>query len=172
MAPQSQKQDWPSYAQKVAALNSGVTPVYTSADGYAKIVRAIVTRCLNGAVPDYRVLDVGDAVVPDFVRRDVGLDWQTSFRVANPRNAPDPADTSRPLPSGVGTPATWNSAVEAKLRKYERGEGFAAPIITNVDGNKPSSSWDDVGKRIMTAIPVAAMPNTHQIGISVRQVAA
>ena len=172
VAPQAFKQDWPSYATKVAALNAGVTPIYTTADGYAKIVRAIVSRCLNGTTPDYRVLDTGDAYVPDYIRRAASINWQTSFRVANIRNAADPADTSRPLPSGVGTPSVWNSSVEQMLRKFERGEGFPAPIITDVDNNKPSSSYDDAGKRIMSAIPAKVMPNTHQIGISVRQIAA
>jgi phage tail sheath gpL-like len=168
IAPQSQKADWPSYATNVAALNTGVSPVYTSSDGYAKVVRSIQTRSLNGASPDYRVLDTSDAYVPDFIRADLSLDWSTSFRVANPRNADDAADGKPPV-AGVGTPSTWNARVEGKLRRYERGEGFPAPIIINVDNNKPASAYDAIGKRIMTAVPVVPAPNTHQVGISIRQ---
>jgi hypothetical protein len=71
--------------------------------------------------------------------------------------------------AGVGTPSTWNARVEGKLRRYERGEGFPAPIIINVDNNKPASAYDAIGKRIMTAVPVVPAPNTHQVGISIRQ---
>lgn len=172
VAPQSQKLDWAQHTTLIAALNNSVTPVYTSPDGYAKICRSIQTRSLNGATPDYRVLDTSDAYVPDFVRRDLSLDWSTSWRVANPRNTDNPAPDQKAAASGVGTPDTWNARVEGKLRKYERGEGFPNPIITNVDGNKPQSGWDPNGKRIMTAVTVAPMPNTHQVGISVRGVAA
>lgn len=168
VAPQSQKADWASYATQVAALNLGSTPVYTSTDGYAKIVRSIQTRCLNGSNPDYRVLDTGDAIVPDFIRRDLSLEWTTNFKPSNPRNADDSVD-GKPAPAGVGTPSVWNARVEGKLRRYERGEGFPAPIIINVDANKPSSAYDTIGKRIMTAVPCVPAPSTHQVGISVRQ---
>lgn len=170
VAPQSQKLDWPSHATLVAALNNSLTPVYTSPDGYAKICRSIQTRSLNGSTPDYRVLDTSDAIVPDFVRRAIALAWTSVYKLANPRVSDDPPANQKDAASGVATPTRWSNFVEGILRGFERGEGFPAPIIINVDALKPSSGYDKVGKRIMSAIPVQPAPNNHQVGISVRGV--
>jgi phage tail sheath gpL-like len=168
IAPQSQKLDWPSHATLVAALNNSVTPVYTSPDGYARICRSIQTRSLNGSTPDYRVLDTSDAIVPDFVRKDLSLYWTTSYKPANPRVSDDPPAGQKDAASGVATPTRWNNIVEGRLRKMERGEGFPAGIIIQVDQNKPTSGYDPAGKRIMTAAPCVPAPGNHQVGISVR----
>lgn len=170
VAPQSQKLDWASHATLVTALNNSVTPVYTSPDGYAKICRSIQTRSLLGSTPDYRVLDTSDAYVPDFVRKSVSVAWVTGYKISNPRVADDPPAGQRDPASGVATPTRWSNFVEGMLRSFERGDGFPAPIIINVDQLKPNSGYDNVGRRIMSAIPVQAAPNNHQVGISVRQV--
>ena len=169
VAPQSQRADWPSHATLLSALNNSITPIYTSLDGYAKVCRSIQTRSLNGSTPDYRVYDSSDATTPDFVRRDLSLKWATVFRPSNPRVSDNPSDITKAPPSGVATPYTWNNYVTSQLRGYERGDGFPNAIIIAVDQNLPSSAYDPVGKRIMTAVPVVAAPNQHQIGISVRQ---
>lgn len=70
---QREQADWPSVATQTSALDNGVTPVTTTPDGTATIVRSITTYCLNGSNPDYRTLDTYQAVVPDYVRKDIGL---------------------------------------------------------------------------------------------------
>lgn len=180
VAPQSQAADRPSNSVLQSAINNGITAIYTDATGASALVcRSVTTHTLSGSTPDYRTLDSSDAVVPDFVRKDIGLHWKTVFKPNNPRNADDPPGDSKPAIAGVATPSLWNADVEAKLRRYEKGilasgssptAQTVAPIIIDVDNNKPSSYWDPVAKRIMSIIPVVPAPNTHQIGCSVRQV--
>ena len=180
VAPHSQPADRPDNSVLQTAINNGLTAIKTSENGSdALICRSVTTHTLFGSTPDYRTLDTSDAYVPDFVRRDLGLYWYTVFKPANPRNADNPPADQKAALSGVATPDLWNSHVEAKLRNYEKGilaSGSAptaatvAPIIINVDFNKPSSGYDPIAKRIMSAVPVEPAPNNHQIGVSVRQV--
>lgn len=179
-APHSQVADRPSNPVLQSAVNNGITAIYTDATGTeARICRSVTTHTLNGATPDYRTLDTSDAYVPDFVRRDIGLHWATVFKPANPRNADDPPPDAKPRPSGVATPSLWNAEIEAKLRRYEKGNlssssspnaSTVPPIIIDVDSNKPTSGYDPVAKRIMSIVPVVPAPNTHQVGVSVRNV--
>jgi hypothetical protein len=152
-------------------VNNGITALYSTPDGYCKIVRGIVTHCNNAGTPDYSCLDWGDATVPDYVRTDLRLYWIGTFKPNNPRNSDDPPSTAARAGTGVATPSLWNASVEGRLRDYEAGKGFPAPIIVNVDGNKPVSSYDYTAKRIMSAVTVVPAPANHQIGVSVRQAA-
>lgn len=170
VAPQ-QRADWPTHATIVSALNTGVTPVTTGPDGKARVERSITTKSLTGTTPDYRTLDTAEVTVPQFVFKDLKLGWQTEFLPSNPRCAADPAEGERPRASGVATPSMWNSYVEAKLRRYEQGDigGVQiAPIIIDVDTNKPFSTFDSVAERIMSAVPLKVAPANHQVGVSVR----
>lgn len=179
-APQSQPLDRPTNAVLQSATNNGVTPVYTSPTGtQALVCISITSHSLNGATPDYRTFNTSDAVVPDFVRKDIGLFWTTVFKPNNPRVNDDPAGDAKPALSGVATPSVWNAEIEAKLRKYERGilasgsdvtKANAPPIIINVDTNKPTTVYDPIAKRLMSVIPVVPAPPNHQLGVSVRQV--
>lgn len=180
VAPQSQGADRPSHAVKQAAINAGITLVYTDAGGAnALILRGVTTHTLTGSTPDYRTLDWSDAYVPDFVRTDIGLFWTTSFKPNNPRVADNPSGDQKPAVSGVATPATWNAYVEGKLRNYEKGilattstptSPTVAPIIIDVSNNLPTSIYDPIAKRIVSIIPVVPAPANHQIGCSIRQV--
>lgn len=179
VAPQSQPADRPSNAVLQSATNNGITPVYTSPNGAKALVCiSITSRSLNGSTPDYRTFNTSDAYVPDFIRRDIGLYWSTVFKPNNPRVSDDlPDDVT--AKSGVATPKTWNPEIEAKLRKYEKGilasgadvtKPSVAPIIINVDSNKPTTVYDPVAKRLVSVIPVVPAPPNHQLGVSVRQV--
>lgn len=178
VAPQSQVADFPNDATLQSALNNGVTPVYTK-NGQALLCRSITTHSLNGSTPDYRTIDTSDAYVPDFVRNDIGLMWNTEFKPANPRVADDPPASARPLPSGVGTPSNWNATVTKKLRNYENGilsnsssptAQTVPPIISDVDDNLPESSYSTSQRAIIGVIPVVPAANQHAIGVSVRNV--
>lgn len=153
-----------SYAAKQAALDVGVTPLESMPDGSARIVRSITTRCLDGSTPDYRTLDTAESVVPDAVRQRVTLHWTSSFVVANPYVRPEPGANEKDPPSGVAYPSLWNTEVFGILKDCE-----ADRWITLVDDNPPSSEFNSVAKRIMTACPVTPLPLHHQMGISVRQ---
>lgn len=168
--PQTVRSDRPSRTTQVSALNSGLTPITSTDDGRAIVVRAITSRCLNGTTPDYRTLDTSDAAVPQYVRKDIGLFWTTSFKLANPRVADDVPLSAPPRPSGVATPALWSAAVTNLLRGYEKGVNGSPPLLIDVDQNLPTSGYDATARRIMTLCPVKPAPNQHQIGVSIRQV--
>ncbi len=165
--PQSQKADWPSYATQVSALDNSITPIATTETGDAYIVRAITTKSLTGSTPDYRTLDVSQAVVPDYVRTALKFYWLTVFHPANPKVASDPATGERDRPAGVATPRRWNqAATDAVLLLLE-----SQLIISDVDQNPMYSEYQaGSAKRIMSVVPVVPAANDHAIGVSVRQV--
>lgn len=164
--PQSQRQDVPTRSELNAMLNAGVMTLTTMPDGTVKIVRAIQSHSLNGASPDYRTLDWGDADVPDRVSKELGAQWDV-FSASNPYVGPDPADGEEPLPEGVGSPRLWNADVYAVLKNAE-----AANWLQEVDQNLPVSEFNDDADRLMTAAPNVVRKQNHAAGLSVRQTAA
>lgn len=166
VAPQSQKADIALHSSLKSALNSGVMPLTTTSDGRVLIVRAIQTHSLNGASPDYRTLDWGDADVPDRISKEIGVRWGT-FVASNPYVGPDPGASQPAAPPGMGTPTLWNAEVYDVLKLAE-----AQNWIAFVDSNLPLSEYDPVAKRLMTAAPSVTAPISHQLGVSVRQTAA
>jgi phage tail sheath gpL-like len=160
---QLRKSHWPSRAEQQSALDNGITPLTTNATGETVVIRAVTTRSLDGALPDYRTLDVSEAVVPDAIRLDAGALWLTEYRVANQYNAPDPSG-GRAAPAGVATPTGWVQRYTQRLRELEE-----LLWITQVAENPMRAEWNNVGKRIMSAIPVVPLPINHQIGVQVLQ---
>jgi len=170
LAPHRYTSQIPQRSTKLAALQTGLTPIYTS-NGQALITRSITTRCLNGTAPDYRVLDTGWASVTDFIRVDIGSSLWPEWKNQNPVLADDPAPEQGERISGVGTPKRWNDRVIQRLKRFERGDIVTSgiPQIIDVDLNLPSSGWDPVAKRPMSLIPIVPSPRNHQIGVSLRQ---
>lgn len=168
---QSQPLDIPIHSVLVSLLNTGVTPL-TTIGGQVQVVRAITTKCLTNAQPDYSTLDVGFAVVPDFVLMYMKGVWST-FQKSNSRVRGPLASGEKQPASGVAYPDLWNSSVTAALMQMDLGlvPGTCAPILFNVENMLPVSDLDptSVG-RLMTACPVDVMPDLHQLGISVQQV--
>lgn len=168
VAPQVQKSDWPSMPTLISALDNSLTPVSTDNTGNAIVIRSITTHSLDvNGNPSYLTLDTSDAVVPDYVRKTLGLYWTTSFKVVNPKVGPDPAPTQRSAPAGMATPLLWNRNVTNILNGIED-----ALIITDVSDNLPVSEFNATAKRIMSIVPVVPAANNHQIGVSVRGVGA
>jgi len=167
VAPQSQRADWAIRSTQQAALDAGVTPIVTTEGDVtsAQVVRAITTHCLDGSNPDYRTLDVADAVVPDYVRRYLDLYWTTSYVVANPYVRANPTSEERDPPAGVATPARWNSQVATILQELE---GALVLTGTRTTAGQPLSEFDETAKRIMSAVPTYRLPHQHQIGVSIR----
>ncbi|NUP08452.1 MAG: hypothetical protein HOW73_20575 [Polyangiaceae bacterium] len=160
---QVRKADWPTRAEQQSALDNGITPLTSNAAGEVVVIRAVTTRSQDGALPDYRTLDVSEAVVPDAVRLDAGALWLSEYREANKHNAPDPSG-GRAAPAGVATPTGWVQRYTQRLRELEE-----ALWITQVTENPMRAEWNTVGKRIMSAIPVVPLPINHQIGVQVLQ---
>jgi phage tail sheath gpL-like len=166
VAPQAYVADWPQMSVQQSCLDNGVTPLATQPDGTVVVVRAITTKCLDGANYNYETLDVGTAETPDYVRDNLSLIWHQEFKVANPYVADDPPEGAKPRPAGIATPTLWKERVRGFLKTLEEREN---PILIDVDQNPPRAEYNSAAKRIMSAVPVKDAPVQHQIGVSVRQ---
>lgn len=154
--------DKPTRAELKVMLNSGLSPI-DDKNGDAVVVRAITTRCLNGSTPDYRVLDVGQAVTPQRIREHFDLKWETLHSVANEYVGPDKPGGEQ-APEGLSTPSTWKAEILIDLREFERKN-----LIINVDGNLPTVEYSSA-KRLMSDVPVEVAPLNYQTGTLIRQV--
>jgi phage tail sheath gpL-like len=171
IAPQRAKADLAQRSTQETALSAGVTPCITVGNA-VQIVRAVGTHSLTGATPDYRTLDWADDYVPDFIRKDLSLYWQTEYVISNPRLADDPAPEQRDRVAGVATPTRWNQVITGRLMNYEaRGPVGPLPIVVNVESHPPTSGYDSIAKRIVSLVPVEVFPSQHQVGLSIRQLA-
>jgi phage tail sheath gpL-like len=165
VAPQVYKADMPGHATLKAALNSGISPLKTE-NGVVKIVRGIVSRCLNGTTPDYNTLDWGDAIVPDRIRKEIAASWVV-FKAANPKVGRDAVAGEPSVPDGVGTPLRWAAEIDSVLRTAEQ-----ELWIQDVDDNPPQVVLDTARRALVAAVPVVVRWNQHSAGVSVRQQAA
>lgn len=156
--------DKPLRTELQSALDSGVTPLTTDNEGNVVVVRAVTTRSLDGSTPDYRTLDVSEAVVPDYVRYRLAVGWTSEFVKVNKHVAPDPREGEPDRPAGVATPSLWSGYVNAELANMER-----ELILTQTAENPAQSEYNYAANRIMSAVPCVPLPIQHQIGVSVRQ---
>ncbi len=156
----------PNHAKLKAQLNGGITPTET-VDGKVVITRAITTKCLKGATPDYATYDVGEATVPQRMSRETRAEW-AAYRAVNPHAGPDPNAErgERAAPAGVATPSLWNAKVVAMLNRAEQ-----ALWIHEVAENQPVSIYDADAERIMSIIPLQVRPLNTQLGTNIRQLA-
>jgi phage tail sheath gpL-like len=163
---QSQTADIATDPEMNAMLNSGVMPLKTTPDGNVVIVRAIQSHCLNGGAADYRTLDWGDADVPDRMSKEYAAAWDV-YSEANEYVGDDPDTGEEPPEEGVATPAFWKAEVVA-INKLAESRKW----LQDVDANPPFVEYDHDAGRLMTAAPVVVRKQNHQLGISIRQVAA
>lgn len=177
VAAQSQIADWPTLAVRVASLNAGVSVCGSwLGDGTSRIARAITTKSLTGGNPDYSTLDVGQAIVPQFVLEDAKLYWQNVLAPQNPVCEDDPQPGERPPPTGVLTPSRAAAALTARLTDFSQGilsgtSPTVAPICQAPRQGDVVGTFDAVSNRIMVAENVRVTANNAQIGVSVRQAA-
>lgn len=155
-----------NHSKRKALLNSGVSPLRT-VDNVKIMWRAITTKCLTNAAPDYSTLDVGEATVPMRMAKQVSAAW-SAYAEANPYSGPDPdiEGGETPAPEGVGTPNGWKAQILGELRAAAR-----LNWIHRVDDNLPTAEWDEDAERIMSTTPVEVRPLNLQLGNEVRQVA-
>jgi len=155
--------DLPSDTECNTALNAGITPI-TNFNGAAATVRSITSYYSFNGTPDYRVIDIGDPVVAEYVTLDMQLGWQTEFKAANPYIQDNPPPGAEPLPAKVGSPALWNAFAMRKLKQHQRDLRIEDPEL-----NPPDAVFNSTAKRIQGVIPFVPLRVQHQIGIIMRQ---
>lgn len=160
-APHFRSADSPSRAVLKAALNASLTPCKTI-DGKLCIVRAITSKSLTGATPDYRALDIGCAAVPIRIRKEMIVLFD-DLKAQNPNAGPDLDDGVLP-PTGMLTPGMWAASAQALMKTFEERNW-----VTEVDANPVQAEWDDDADRIMSVVTTVVTPLDHQLGVIVRQ---
>jgi phage tail sheath gpL-like len=139
IAPQRFAAQVATLATQQSCLDAGVTPLRTNTDATVAIVRAITTHSLDGSTPDYRTLDVGQAVTPDYVVRDLALDWTTNRKKVLKYVRPEPGENEPSVQAAVETPSTAAAWAAGRLRKHASPDkGF----IIQVDENMPKAEYD------------------------------
>jgi phage tail sheath gpL-like len=165
IAPNRAAADIPAHATLKSAINNSVTPLLTQ-NGSVKIVMLITTYSLNGASPDYRCLQAYYVSMPDYARIDVGLQYISSVKPANPRVQADNATSEKQPVAGVWTPSRAVRFMVDIQREYENRSWFR-----NVDTNLATAFFNDTANRIEGVFPCPVTPGDHQFGVSIRQIA-
>lgn len=161
-APHYRDADVPNRATLKSALNNSLTPLVT-VDGKKLIVRAICSRSLVGSTPNYNTYDVAEVAVPIRVRKEC-VALGNAARQANPYMGPDVGES---MPDAQTlTPRLWESIVNTQLQIWA-SEQFN--WLVDVESNPCEAEWDSEAKRIMSLVPTLVKPQSHQIGILVRQ---
>lgn len=158
-------------SEENALLNAGVTPI-KSENSVAKVVRAICTYCLNGAVQDTRTLDIGDAVFPDYAVLDL-QNLYIEFRQANKyaQDNPDTAAGELEPPAGVAYPDLWVAQVKGRMTDWFK----AGWIEDTFSGDNPrypvQAAWNSTARRIQSNVPFVVRRVMHQVSVIARQTA-
>ena len=165
VAPQRYNEDAPNHATLMAALNSGVTPLYFK-DGAVRIVRDCVSKCLTGSTPNYNTYGWPEADVPDRMRKEYGVEW-AARRLSNPYDGPDVADGEASAGVGVETPRSLAAAFTVVAKNAE-----ANNWIQDVDANPIYTEWSSTRKCIMWKAPCVVRGQNLQTGGQIMQTVA
>lgn len=168
IAPQRALIDRPTESEtgtQQSALDNGITPVTTTADGVAVCVRAITTKHLktigNATVDFYGTLDVGQARSPDVFAEELELAWLSDFGASNEYVDDDPAPGEPNRPAGVATPRTWTGYAQ-NLGNQKIADNW----FSNVD---ITSEYDATARQILTSIQVQPTPLNYRIAGNIAQ---
>lgn len=155
IAPQRSLLDRPDggeFGVQQSALDNGISPVTTTADGSAIVIRAITTKHLkaigNTTVDFYGTLDVGQVVALDVFSEEAELLWLTEVAANNEYVGPDPAPGAPNPPAGVVTPRIWAAALK-NLAAQKIAENWFEEVSIEAE-------YDATAKQIVTTID--AMP--------------
>jgi len=163
IAPQRDRTKWLNRSTRTSALDNGVTPINSTEQGSAVVVRSITTRSQTDAGdPDSATLDTSDAIVPDYVRDSIKLRW-AQFVQANPHVRGDLKPGEKSIPEGVATPKLWAAEITSVLLDLQ-----AQRILTQVELNLPRVSFNATAKRLAAIAPVVRLPLQEQAEVSVR----
>lgn len=167
IAPQRNQGDSPSHASIKTALNNSVSPLFTQ-NGKVYIAMLITTYSLDGTAADYNTRPTYQVTMPDWAADDVGAQWQTRIKPANPRSGPNKAPGGRPRPGNVWTPDRSTVFLTSVLRGYEDLGWTLEPE----PDDQVESWWDDTRKAVLAYMPVKTAPGNHQYIVTVQGIAA
>ena len=164
IAPNRYTADWPQESTRDAALNEGVTPIATSQDGTAYVVRGITSYCRFGGNADDRVLDLNQIVMPDYARERFEQIWTQDISPVYPHvrdslsaDEPDP-------PAGVLYPELLAAELKSEMKKWE-AQGW----VVSVDAQPLIVQYSAAGRRLLADAVIVPTPINAQLGMNIRQ---
>jgi len=110
----------PTRANIKSALQNGVTPIASNANGTTYMVKRITTRSLSGSTADYRIRDAHKVTVCDFFGDD--LIAKTVLNFAGKDLADDPPQGARQPGPQVVTPSRYQAAVFRLINDYDEND--------------------------------------------------
>lgn len=162
--PWSPADDMASSTQNSALLN-GLSPLVPSGVGTGvQLVQSITTRCLKNGLPYYGTYDTKEVTVPQFVAKDMKLDFQTTFKGFN--LGQDRSDGTPPRTPKVTSVSGVKARAAYKLRSYDES------ILRNVEDRMPQLVAQEntaVPGRVDMFIPCEPMPNLSIIASKITQ---
>lgn len=168
IVPQRALTDRPSEGEtgtQQSALDNGITPITSTADGTAICVRAITTKHLkvigNATVDFYGTLDCGQARSVDSLAEELELAWLTDFGANNEYVDADPAPGEPNRPSGVATPRLWTAYAQNLANQRIADNWFSEVTI--------SSEFDANAKQIVCTIDAQPTPLNYRLAGNINQ---
>lgn len=148
--------------EQQTAMDNGVTPLTSSAQGDSLIVRSITTLCVVDGVPNYNCIDSGQARTPDVAAELLSLAWTTEYGKNNEYVNRDPRDGEDAPAEGVATPRFWASYAQLLLSKKIAQNWFSSVSV--------AAEYDSVNRMLLTSINLEIAPLNHRIGGNINQV--
>lgn len=157
--------DWPSVGEtgeEDTALQNGITPIRSNAQGEAIVVRSITTLCTRNSVPFYGCLDSGQARTPDMAAEVLTLAWDTEYAVNNEYVDSDPEDGEEERSEGAATPRGWTAYAQEILEGKIPKHWFSSVSV--------STEFDADADMLLCTINLEVAPLNHRIAGNINQV--
>lgn len=166
--------DWITEQEATNALNNGITPIRFTQQGQPYFPRPITSRFqdVNGN-PDYRTLDVGKVLMPDYLADYFEQDIPVTFEGYKLRDD-DPNDQGMPLDK-VMTPKLFKSYMagalyrEYKLSRLKNPEPYINGDGGGAGGVLKSYIHPSVPSRLVADMPVDIIDIMAQVDMTLRQ---
>lgn len=157
--------DWPSggeTGEEDAALQDGITPIRSNAQGEAVVVRSINTLCVRNSVSFYGCIDSGQARTPDMAAELLQFAWDTEYSVNNEYVDGDPEDGEDERPEGTATPRGWTAYATLLLEEKIPKHWFSSVSV--------STEFDSANDMLLCTINLEVAPLNHRLAGNVNQV--
>jgi phage tail sheath gpL-like len=161
-----EKQTSPTPTQQNSALSNGITPVATSRNGSAYIVKRITSHSLSGSNQDFRIRDAGKRFVCDAFADEISAELASAIKGKNIGD--DPVGNAPSPPANVFTPRQAKALAVAVVKEFD-GKGllqnvgaiFANMVVIRDPANN---------NRMLIQIPLFTADSCDQVGVDLQQV--
>ena len=164
--------EFATYAEQLAALNAGVTPIAINERGEAYLVRRITTKHLVGALPNYTARDGHKVSVADLYADDLVSKLVTLFPQKVLQDDPPPGVAPAPNTQVVFL-GNIKAAVNGLTVTYGPVGNEALALINDVDETIANTVIERSGgntSRVNIAVPLSVVDCLHQVAAQVNQI--